>query len=115
MKAKLLKIIRRKFTIVQYWDNEIKESVIMSKNNKTRFVNYHQGRHHFKDFYESICWQLWNRFDYKDLWQKRVQGRNQRKLKNEFEFRRTKAVYFDDTNKLLNKMTNVIKTNNLNA
>lgn len=84
MRTKLLRIIRKKFTILYYWDDSIKESVIMCRNNKTNFVCYHQGRNIFKELYESVCWQLWNTFDYKSMWINRVNRRNQRNLNKEF-------------------------------
>lgn len=85
MKAKLLRIIRKNFTTKYYWNDEIKESVIMCRNNKTNFVCYHQGRNIFKEFYESICWQLWNTFDYKYMWCKRKNARDQRILRKQFD------------------------------
>jgi len=92
MKAKLLKIIRNRFTIIQYWDHD---SVIMVRNKKTRFVSYHSGKDVFKLMYETVCWQIWNTFDYRLMWGNRIQARRQRALRKQFE---TKRLNNENTN-----------------
>lgn len=85
MKSKLLKIIRKNFTIKYYWDDDKKETLLYFQNKKTRFTMYHRGLESFHHFYESLCWQLWETFDYKQMWEKRKNARYQRTLRKQFD------------------------------